>query len=254
MRRVITYLLTACLVIAPSTYTFAAVKAGGTCSKLNSTTTASGKKFTCIKSGKKLIWNKGIAVSNKPTTPVIEIPDPVVTDNSAYLSTSECKLARSGDNSDLYIGFPKDSKFAPSIGDRKTIVLFVDFTDLSPNPKALAEYKNVQIPHAEKAFEMISYGKYRLKFDIVEKYYRLPGSADSYLKSGFDNHPLSKVARAMDHQKLIVETVKAADADTDFSKYDLRPVFLEHLGLMLMGKLSFIPTLARPEITSEIHD
>jgi M6 family metalloprotease-like protein len=80
--------------------------------------------------------------------------------------------------------------------------------------------KNVQIPHAEKTFEMISYGKYRLKFDIVEKYYRLPGSADSYLKSGFDNHPLSKVMRAMDHQKLISETVKAADADIDFSKYD----------------------------------
>ena len=198
----------------------AAVKAGGTCSKLNSTTTASGKKFTCIKSGKRLIWNKGVLVSSKPTTPVVEIPDPVVTDSASYLSTSECKLARGGNNSDLYIGFPRDGKYPPAVGDRKTVVLFVDFADLPPNPKALSEMKNVQIPHAEKTFEMISYGKYRLKFDIVEKYYRLPGSADSYLKSGFDNHPLSKVMRAMDHQKLISETVKAADADIDFSKYD----------------------------------
>jgi len=220
MRRVITYLLTACLVIAPSTHTFAAVKAGGACSKLNTTSIAGSKKFTCIKSGKKLIWNKGVAVASKSTTPIVEIPDPVVTENSTYLSTSECKLARGGDNSDLYIGFPRDSKFAPAIGDRKTVVLFVDFADLSPNPKALGEMKNVQIPHAEKTFEMISYGKYRLKFDLIEKVYRLPSTSDSYLKATFDNHPLSKVARAMDHQKIISETVKAADGDIDFSKYD----------------------------------
>jgi M6 family metalloprotease-like protein len=166
-----------------------------------------------------LIWNKGVSVSSKQTTPVVEIPDPVVTDNSAYLSASECKLVRSG-NSDLYIGFPRDGKYPPVVGDRRTIVLFVDFADLPPNPKAFSEMKNIQIPHAEKTFQMISYGKYRLKFDIVEKYYRLPGSADSYLKSGFDNHPLSKVMRAMDHQRVISETVKAADADIDFSKYD----------------------------------
>jgi M6 family metalloprotease-like protein len=220
MRRVITYLLTACLVIAPSTHTFAAVKAGGACSKLNTTSIAGSKKFTCIKSGKKLIWNKGVAVASKSITPIVEIADPVITENSTYLSTSECKLARSGNNSDLYIGFPRDGKYPPAVGDRKTIVLFVDFADLSPNPKALSEMKNVQIPHAEKTFEMISYGKYRLKFDVIEKVYRLPSTSDSYLKAGFENHPLDKPMRAMDHQKVISETVKAADADIDFSKYD----------------------------------
>jgi M6 family metalloprotease-like protein len=220
MRRVITSLLTACLVIAPSTSTFAAVKAGGACSKLNTTSIAGSKKFTCIKSGKKLIWNKGVAVASKSTTPTLEIADPVITDNSTYLSTSECKLARGGNNSDLYIGFPRDGKYPPAVGDRKTVVLFVDFADLPPNPKALSEMKNVQIPHAEKTFEMISYGKYRLKFDLVEKVYRLPSTSDSYLKAGFENHPLSKPMRAMDHQKIISETVKAADADIDFSKYD----------------------------------
>ena len=196
----------------------AAVKAGAACSKLNSTANASGKKFTCIKSGKKLLWNKGVILPAKTTTP--EIPDPVITESSSYLATSECKLARSGNNSDLYIGFPRDAKYPPAVGDRKTVVLFVDFADLSPNPKALSEMKNVQIPHAEKTFQMISYGKYRLKFDLVEKVYRLPSTSDSYLKAGFDNHELSKVARAMDHQKIISETVKAADADIDFSKYD----------------------------------
>ncbi len=53
--------------------TFAAVKAGDKCSKVGATSTAGGKKFTCIKSGKKLVWNKGVAI--KPPTP-IAIPTP----------------------------------------------------------------------------------------------------------------------------------------------------------------------------------
>lgn len=38
----------------------AAVKAGATCKKVGITSIASGKTFTCIKSGKKLVWNKGV--------------------------------------------------------------------------------------------------------------------------------------------------------------------------------------------------
>jgi len=37
----------------------AAAKAGGGCSKVGLTEVASGKIFTCIKSGKKLVWNNG---------------------------------------------------------------------------------------------------------------------------------------------------------------------------------------------------
>ena len=38
-------------------------KAGTKCTKAGATATASGKKFTCIKSGSKLVWNKGVALS-----------------------------------------------------------------------------------------------------------------------------------------------------------------------------------------------
>ena len=37
-------------------------KAGAKCSKAGSTSTAAGKKFTCIKSGSKLVWNKGVTI------------------------------------------------------------------------------------------------------------------------------------------------------------------------------------------------
>ena len=45
----------------------AAIKSGSVCAKLNSTSTVNGYMFTCIKSGKKLIWNKGSKVIIKVT-------------------------------------------------------------------------------------------------------------------------------------------------------------------------------------------
>ena len=47
----------------------AAPKAGAKCTKKNLTATSSGKLFTCIQSGKKLIWNKGVAIPKPTPTP-----------------------------------------------------------------------------------------------------------------------------------------------------------------------------------------
>ena len=44
-------------------------KAGAKCTKAGATATAAGKKFTCIKSGTKLVWNKGVAIKVASPTP-----------------------------------------------------------------------------------------------------------------------------------------------------------------------------------------
>ena len=49
--------------IAGTESSFSAVKAGSTCAKAGQTSVASGKKFTCVKVGKNLQWNKGVAIS-----------------------------------------------------------------------------------------------------------------------------------------------------------------------------------------------
>ena len=60
MRKLMVALLAISLLgVAPA---HAVVKAGSKCSKVGATATASGKKFTCIKSGGKLVWNKGVAI------------------------------------------------------------------------------------------------------------------------------------------------------------------------------------------------
>lgn len=55
------------LIISPFGHA-ATPKSGSSCSKVGVTQTFAGKKFTCIKSGKKLIWNKGV-----PITPVVKV-------------------------------------------------------------------------------------------------------------------------------------------------------------------------------------
>ena len=64
-------LIVAMLLLAPiSNANAATAKAGAPCTKLKATAIVNGKKFTCIKSGKKLIWDKGVnvkATSPKPT-------------------------------------------------------------------------------------------------------------------------------------------------------------------------------------------
>ena len=47
-------------------------KAGAKCTKAGTTATASGKKFTCIKSGTKLVWNKGVVVKAAAPKPAVD--------------------------------------------------------------------------------------------------------------------------------------------------------------------------------------
>ena len=47
----------------------AAPKAGSKCTKAGQTSTSAGIKYTCVKSGKKLVWNKGVAVKKPAPVP-----------------------------------------------------------------------------------------------------------------------------------------------------------------------------------------
>jgi hypothetical protein len=61
MRKVLAVLIAVSLLgIAPASA--ATVKAGAKCSKHKATTTVKGMKYTCIKSGNKLVWSKGVLV------------------------------------------------------------------------------------------------------------------------------------------------------------------------------------------------
>jgi hypothetical protein len=83
MKKLLAVLVAAALSLVPIN-AIAAVKAGSACTKLGATSTTAGKKYTCIKSGKKLVWNNGVAITAPkpnatPTPTATPIPTPTPT-------------------------------------------------------------------------------------------------------------------------------------------------------------------------------
>ena len=73
-------LLTAASIFLVPLNADAAVKAGSACTKIGATSTTGGKKYTCVKSGKKLVWNKGVTVpAPKPSATPTATPSPTPT-------------------------------------------------------------------------------------------------------------------------------------------------------------------------------
>ena len=65
-------------------------KAGAKCTKAGITASSGGKKFTCIKSGTKLVWNKGVTLktSAKPDlNPVLKPAAPTPTPTPSATQT-----------------------------------------------------------------------------------------------------------------------------------------------------------------------
>lgn len=85
MKKILLALTLIFALVAPLNAT-AAIKAGATCNKVGQTTTFAGKKFTCVKSGKKLVWNKGVAVV-KPTPVPTPTPTSTPTIEPTHVAT-----------------------------------------------------------------------------------------------------------------------------------------------------------------------
>ena len=68
----------------------AAIKSGGACSKAGIKSKSSSKTYTCIKSGKKLVWDKGVAnAASNPTTTATTVAATTTTVSSRYTALWE---------------------------------------------------------------------------------------------------------------------------------------------------------------------
>jgi hypothetical protein len=86
--------LFALLLTLPLTPSQAAVKAGDTCKKAGVKSVAAGKTYTCIKSGKKFVWDKGVAVTkpsagSTPSATPSATPTPTPTPEIVYATLWE---------------------------------------------------------------------------------------------------------------------------------------------------------------------
>ena len=93
MKRAIIAIAALVLFLVPMN-AIAAVKAGDGCKKVGITATSQGKKFTCVKSGKKLVWNKGVAISApkpKPAEPALPEATPTPSPTPTELTESDLR-------------------------------------------------------------------------------------------------------------------------------------------------------------------
>ncbi len=81
--------------IIPNSYA-AIPKAAAKCSKVGATATYAGKKYTCMKSGKKLFWNKGVKVAD---------PKPVATPTSIPTTISDLRATSSSTGTDYTFSY-----------------------------------------------------------------------------------------------------------------------------------------------------
>lgn len=128
------------LVVGISSTATAAVKAGQSCSKVGSISVSKNVKYTCVKSGKKLVWNKGVKIVPvvKPTptptptkTPeVTSSPTPTPSTSITPVITVQGKAMNEMKNSLIPIKGPEFFKYHYSPRADKAIIEFIE-KDLS---------------------------------------------------------------------------------------------------------------------------
>lgn len=91
MKRIVVVAATLFLSFSITSPVHGAVKAGDKCGKAGKTTTYSGKKFTCVKSGNRLIWNKGVLVAKPAIVQPQSAPTPAPSSGSGATSSDPAK-------------------------------------------------------------------------------------------------------------------------------------------------------------------
>jgi M6 family metalloprotease-like protein len=185
----------------------AAVKAGASCKTIGITSVASSKTFTCIKSEKKLVWDKGIKV----TQSTVDVLLPTVSLDSTFLSADKCELSPSVQNGPPFdLGFKRSDIWANSTGTLNVAVLYLSYLDSKLNPKAIQEYESVQEKKAEEFYRVASYGKLTVNFVNSKNVYSVPKSTASY----------NLDSPNMDNKTLFEDAMQAASAEFDFTKFE----------------------------------
>ena len=170
----------------------AAPKAGATCTKKNATATSAGKLYTCILSGKKLVWNKGVAVAKSNVNPTSsqssEInllrTDSRITPSSLLNSLEVCKTTDKSPDwagqgiSILRNGFPRPPQTVSGKKSARILVIPMSFKDLPFEVNKVKrgqvtssdlETLNRTIPEVLDFYKRISANRFEIKIDVLPK-------------------------------------------------------------------------------------
>jgi hypothetical protein len=213
MRRVLTALIALSLVVI-ITPAQAAVKAGDKCTVLGQKKSASGKDFTCIKSGKKLVWNKGSLIAPADLAPQL---------SPEKLATCQIKDQRPGAPGAFNeaIAYPvsdfnREQKL-PVNGKAKVIFIPIDFSDIPGKGNPLV-FGQTQIDAANEWLAWYTNGKLTYEWQTHNSWIRAPKPSTQYnwahpVHGGYQGQ---KTPQAQSTQEIVQQLVTAASPHFNF--------------------------------------
>jgi hypothetical protein len=207
---------------------------GSACKVLKQKVTSQNRVYTCIKSGKKFVWSKGVVVSKPvptptpsttptatttatptPTpTPAKDISNsPLISGASIFSAAELCKIPDLSPRSDTSNGFPRPTGTFNGSGKATILLLPVSFTDQVFGDDDLAKIRKT-LDEVEKFYKNTSYGKFTLTFEIPDKKYwiAMPGTADSY--------NLVNIRPQQNNSALVEQIFQGTNPELNFNKYD----------------------------------
>jgi hypothetical protein len=211
----------------------AAVKAGAKCATKGQVKTVQGKKFTCISKGKKLVWNKGRAIADPISQPVLNNPpsQPEPAPSDIYISPSEvsddiegCKIkevnlngprnGRAGPEGALIplpSGFPIVKPATQHIGTVKWALIPIDFSDLK-GESSFRSRVDSQMELLTEWYFTVSEGNFKVDWSVHNNWVTLPKPSSQYAINNSVNLRDSDVGQA-----LFRDAMASADPVFDFT-------------------------------------
>ena len=214
----------------------AAPKAGSKCTKAGQTSTSAGIKYTCVKFGKKLLWDKGVALKKSEPAPApsaetkVEVKnllssDTRITPNSGLTSLEICKTV---DKTPDYAwggkifhrnGFPRPEISVAGKKTAKILVVPIIFKDLPFREEKIqrgqifssdVDLLNETIPLIKESFKVLSVQRFEVEIDVLPK--------SQWLVFDRDN-PFSGVW-GVDNFTTLMEMIEKEKPDFNFNGYD----------------------------------
>ena len=198
------------LLVMPSSV--GAIKAGTSCKKAGLQTVDSGRKYTCVKQGKKFVWNKGVVVKAAP----VAKPSPSATPSASPTPTTEADARKTSDVPGLSRLGNYVYQYVDGIQERKNASDFWRNTDARKesdfDPIRVAAFKSINQMERDSSLKNLN-----LIFDIQENY---PKEIAATIKSQVVK--ISQILSPILDEKLDVRIALFTEKDQEFIKNGLK--------------------------------
>ena len=224
MKRLLTcFVLTSFLSTSIGFTADAAVKAGTSCKTVGSTSIANGKTYTCIRSGKKLVWK----IQNSDGTSAVSIkPKTQISDASLFSKLDNCKI-KDGDpqTTNMTAGFPIPDGRIDLTSGSKVQIIGVDFPDKRAGTQQIKDYNETEINQTENFWKAQSTVPIKFEWLWAKDWLTMPNSINSY---GLGGSFFEGKFRPDSYFSFAREVISKVDPITDFTGVNFLFIVFPH--------------------------